>query len=168
MNSILKKEKSLYFRSIKNYLKCRLLKEHEYYIWRYIIFLRREESSKINIFKLYWRKKKNMLGAKLGITIYADVFDEGLHIWHYGNIVVNGYSKVGKNCVLHGDNCIGNNGKSDEAPIIGNNVDIGVGAKIIGNVTIADDIRIGAGAVVINSFYEKGITIGGVPARKLR
>ena len=66
------------------------------------------------------------------------------------------------------DNCIGNKGpKSSPCPIIGNNVEIGVGAKIIGGVTIADDIVIGAGAVVVDSFLEKGIIIGGVPARKL-
>ena len=45
---------------------------------------------------------------------------------------------------------------------------MGAGAKVIGNVTIADGIKIGAGAVVVSSFLEKGITIGGVPARKLK
>ena len=45
---------------------------------------------------------------------------------------------------------------------------MGAGAKVIGNVTIADNIKIGAGAVVVTSFIEPGITIGGVPARKLK
>ena len=48
-----------------------------------------------------------------------------------------------------------NSGKASEsgtAPIIGDNVDIGVGATIIGNITIADNIKIGAGAVVTKSF----------------
>ena len=53
-------------------------------------------------------------------------------------------------------------------PVIGNNVMMGAGAKVIGNVTIADNIKIGAGAVVVTSFIEPGITIGGVPARKLK
>lgn len=71
---------------------------------------------------------------------------------------------------MHGDNCIGNRGnfQKDGFPIIGNNVDIGVGAKIIGPVRIADDIRIGANAVVVNSFDEPGITIVGVPAHAVR
>ncbi|WP_418223325.1 hypothetical protein [Clostridium isatidis] len=168
MNEILKKEKSLYFKSKINYLKCKFLREHEYYIWKFVTYLRREETSKNILIKYFWRRKKNKLGSKLGFTIYANVFEEGLHIWHYGNIVVNGYAKVGKNCVLHGDNCIGNNGKDNGAPIIGDNVDIGVGAKIIGNVKIANNIKIGAGAVVISSFEEEGITIGGVPARRLK
>lgn len=168
MNKVLKNEWSIYFKNKKNYLKCRLLKEHEYYIWKYICFLRKEENSRILPIKYFWRRKKNIIGAKLGITIYENVFEEGLHIWHYGNIVVNGYAKVGKGCILHGDNCIGNNGKDDYAPVIGNSVDIGVGAKIIGNIKIANNIKVAAGAVVINSFEEEGITIGGIPARKLR
>ena len=63
---------------------------------------------------------------------------------------------------------IGNNGKDNDCPIIGNNVMIGAGAKVIGPVTIADNIKVAAGAVVVTSFTESGITIGGVPARKLK
>ena len=52
-------------------------------------------------------------------------------------------------------------------PQIGDNVDIGVGAKIIGDVTIANGIKIGANAVVNKSFNEENITIVGCPARKV-
>ena len=52
--------------------------------------------------------------------------------------------------------------------MIGNRVDIGVGAKIIGGITIADDVKIGAGAVVTKSCSEIGATLVGVPARKIR
>lgn len=45
---------------------------------------------------------------------------------------------------------------------------LGAGAKIIGNVTIADNIKIAAGAVVVCSFFEPGITIAGVPAKKVK
>ena len=54
---------------------------------------------------------------------------------------------------MHGDNCIGNNGKDDECPIIGSHVDIGVGAKILGGVHIADNCTIGAGAVSITFYF---------------
>ena len=47
-------------------------------------------------------------------------------------------------------------------------MDIGVGAVIIGNIEIADNIIIGANAVVNKSFKEEGITIAGVPARKIK
>lgn len=119
---------------------------------------------------MFYRTRKNRLGIIIGVDIPEGVFDEGLIIHHNGNIVVNGSSKVGKNCKLHGDNCLGNAGKKDEltnCPRIGNNVDIGVGAKVLGGITIADDIKIGANAVVTKSFNEAGITIVGIPAHKL-
>jgi serine O-acetyltransferase len=75
---------------------------------------------------------------------------------------------IGKNLHLHGSNCIGNDGKTNACPVIGDNVSLGVGAKVLGNVTIANHIKIGAGAVVLHSFLEEGITVGGVPARKLK
>lgn len=142
--------KSVYFKSKKNYIKCLLLCEHEYFIYRFVKMLRKEEKTHNKFLKMYYRRKKNILGRKLGFTIPAGVFDEGLHIWHYGNIVVNGNARVGKNCILHGDNCIGNNGKDLEAPHIGNNVDIGVGA------------------VVVSSFTTKGVTLVGIPAREVK
>ena len=105
------------------------------------------------------------LGEKLGFTIHKNVFGPGLRIWHYGNIVVNAYARVGRNCTLHGDNCIGNDGFGSKSPRIGDNVDIGVGAKIIGDIQIASNVIIGAGAVVNKDFLEENIVIAGVPAK---
>lgn len=156
--------KSIYFKDNKSYLRALVLREHEYYIYKFQKYLRGEEAAKTIFFKVYYRIKTNILGRKLGLTIPPDVFAEGLHIWHYGNIVVNRGARVGKNCVLHGDNCIGNNGNDNGCPIIGDNVDIGVGAKIIGNVHIANNVKIGAGAVVIKSCEELGVVLVGVPA----
>ena len=66
------------------------------------------------------------------------------------------------------NNCIGNNGLTNLCPKIGNNVDVGFGAVIIGDIEIADDIKIGANAVVNKSFLEPGITIAGVPAKRVK
>ena len=123
--------KNIYFKSNKKFLKYALLKEHEWYLYCFQKKLRAEEKAGNIVSKFIYRMSKNRLGAKLGIYIPAGVFDEGLHIWHYGNIIVNAESKVGKNCMLHGDNCIGNNGKTTGCPIIGDNVDIGTGAKVL-------------------------------------
>lgn len=116
----------------------------------------------------WYRRRKNMLGERLGIEIWDNTFDAGLRIYHAGNIVVNGNSRIGKNCRLHGSNCIGNDGYSEGSPTIGDNVRLGVGAKVIGDVTIADDVTIAAGAVVVDSFVERSVTIGGVPARRIK
>lgn len=146
------------------------------YLWKYQKLLRyteyhynrKKKSIYHGLMYLYYRRRKNKLGVKLGIEIWENSFGKGLIIHHSGNIVVNGMARIGENCQLHGSNCIGNDGKELDAPIIGNNVEIGVGAKVIGKVKIADNIKIGAGAVVVSSFLEEGITIGGVPARKLK
>ena len=74
-------------------------------------------------------------------------------------------------CDIHQGVNIGQGNRIGESnmgcPIIGDNVWIGPGVKIYGGIQIADDIQIGANAVVTKSFKEPGITIGGVPAIKL-
>jgi serine O-acetyltransferase len=49
------------------------------------------------------------------------------------------------------------------APVIGNNVDIGAGAKLLGRITIGDNVLIGANAVVIRDVPSNSIAVG-VPA----
>jgi serine O-acetyltransferase len=58
-------------------------------------------------------------------------------------------------------------GSWDKAPKIGNNVFIGPGAKIFGDIEIADNVAIGVNSVVNKSFLEPGITIAGIPAKKI-
>lgn len=157
-----------------NKLINKITHEHESRLMKYQVLLRKDEFYSntahgiTKILQVWYRWRKNCLGERLGITISKNVFDEGLMIWHYGYIVVNGQAKVGKNCSLHGNNCIGNDGISPKAPVIGDNVDIGAGAMIIGNVRVADNVKIGAGAVVVHSIDEPGVTVVGVPARIVR
>ena len=111
---------------------------------------------------LYYRKSQ-----KLGFSIGLNVFGPGLSIAHYGQLVVNENAKVGKNCRIHEGVTIGATNGNPEAPQIGDNVFIASGAKIIGNIRIADDVAIGANAVVVKDILEPGITVGGVPAKKI-
>lgn len=167
MNPVIAYEKSIYFNSKIHFLTSWITHEDNYLIWRYLYFLRREESAANKLTEYYWRRRKNDLGAKLGIIIYAGCCGKGLRIWHYGSTIISGDAKIGEDCTFHGQACIGNDGSSTAAPVIGNNVDIGVGAKIIGDITIADNIKIGAGAVVTKSCLEQGRTLVGVPAKML-
>ncbi len=167
MNPVIVYEKNIYFRSKLHYLTSWITHEDNYLIWRYLYFLRREEAASNKIAAYYWRRRKNDLGAKLGIIIYAGCCGKGLRIWHYGSTIISGDAKIGEDCVFHGQACIGNDGSGTAAPVIGNRVDIGVGAKIIGDITIADDVKIGAGAVVTKSCTEQGRTLVGIPAKIL-
>ena len=117
----------------------------------------------------YWRKKHNALGVKLGISIPINTFGCGLKIYHSQGIIVHKDARIGRDCSLHGMNCIGNNGKEtgkiNNTPIIGDFCDIGIGASVIGNIKLGDNIRIAAGAVVCNSFEKNNIILKGIPAR---
>ena len=76
--------------------------------------------------------------------------------------MINGNARVGKNCRLYGNNCIGNDGIHSECPVIGDNVRICVGAKIIGDVSIANNVIVAAGAVVNKDCLKEG---AGIPAK---
>lgn len=89
----------------------------------------------------------------------------GLQIHHYGNLVVNGGVRVGRNCSIHQGVNIGSNIGSDSVPQIGNNVWIGPGAKIFGAIKIADNVCIGANTVVNKSILQPNVTVAGNPSR---
>ena len=120
------------------------------------------------MFILYCRKVRR-LGQKLGFEIWHGIFDEGLVIYHFGGgIVVNSMARIGKNCHLHGNNCIGGNIGDQKSPKIGDNCVLGVGAKVIGDIQLGNNITIGAGSVVVKSCMEDGVTLAGVPARIIK
>lgn len=169
LKDVLRKDEIKYFKSKSKKIKLMLLSDHDYLIWKFVLALRYMEYHKNSSHKIryyLWEKRKNLLGAKYGLTMWPNCIAEGLRIWHYGSVVVNGKAKIGKNCQLHGENCIGNKGdNSVKAPVIGDNVDIGIGAKVIGDVFIANNVKIGANAVVTKSCYEEGAILVGVPAK---
>lgn len=116
----------------------------------------------------YLRLKLHKMGIRLGFLIPRNVFGPGLSISHYGPILVSDKATVGANCRIHPCVTIGVAGGSPNyAPRIGNNVFIGPGAVIVGNIEIADGIAVGANSFVNKSFREPDITIAGNPARKV-
>lgn len=172
-------EKKLYvYPSFKDRMLEYITNMPDIQLWRYMKLLRYAEyhynNRKGNIYHsimyLFVRRRKNIKGAKLGIEICENSCGKGLRICHYGNIVVNGYAHLGEYCVLHGANCLGNTGLPDDtgAPFLGDHVDIGVGASIIGNIKVASDVRIGAGAVVVKSCDVRGALLLGVPAKNVK
>ena len=83
---------------------------------------------------------------------------------HFGGIIVSGYAKFGDNCRIRNGVVIGLRRVEEKvAPIIGNNVDIGTGAKLLGPIRIGDNSLIGANAVVICDVPPNSVAAG-VPA----
>lgn len=155
----------------KHRIKIKITDDHTVEILRFLRFLRYEEyyrNRNRKLAELYYARKKNKLGNKLGFYVPPNCIGKGVSVYHIGSLIINGGAKIGDFCKFHGENCVGNDGIHSEAPVLGDRVDVGVGAKIIGDVRIANDIKIGAGAVVISSFEEEGITIAGIPAQKIK
>ena len=116
---------------------------------------------------IWWHLRYKRLSEKCGFSIPINCAGPGLCLPHYGTIVISGQAKIGENCKIHPGVCIGASSGKPEAKQIGNNVYIGPGAKLVGGGTIADNVVIGANAVVTGSVEEPGITIGGIPAQKI-
>lgn len=154
--------------TLKEKLLNWLIRPERYYIDRYVKFLRREEHYTFNrrnsIMAFWYKARKNRLGSRLGFIISAGCFGEGLQIEHYGSIIVNPKARIGRNCKIHGNCCIGSTGGyPDDSPVIGDHVDIGQGGQILGGIRIADNVKIGAGAVVVKDVLTPGVTVVGVP-----
>ena len=115
---------------------------------------------------LFYFFKYRKLGIRLGFSIPCDIIGPGLCLAHYGSIIISQYAKLGANCKIHSSVNIGATGGVKKAPSIGNNVYIGPGAKLIGDIDVVDDTVIGANAVVVKTIEEKG-TYGGIPAKKI-
>lgn len=139
-------------------------------VWKFQISLRKYEyhlNTKHILRRYFFKFINHYWKIKLGFDIPPNVFGKGLNIHHYGCIVVNANARVGEYCNIQQCVNIGQNHNSEDVPTIGDNVYIGPGAKIFGKIEIADNIAIGAGAVVNKSFLEEGITVAGVPAKKV-
>jgi serine acetyltransferase len=141
-------------------------------IWVFLSLLRKLEYIKNCKGGLFWKIIFNFiymiytrLSMRLGFSIPLNTLGAGASIIHRGTVVINKDARVGENSRIHVCTNIGafNGG----APKIGDGVYIGPGAKIFGDIEIADGIAIGANAVVNSSFLEKNISIGGIPSKKI-
>ena len=90
----------------------------------------------------------------------------GLRIDHFGAVVISPRAVIGRNCTIRQGVTIGNRKSLDDIPVLGDNVNIGAGAKILGAVHIGNDVKIGANAVVLSDVPD-GATAVGVPATVL-
>ncbi|MFZ5799886.1 MAG: serine O-acetyltransferase EpsC [Candidatus Omnitrophota bacterium] len=102
-----------------------------------------------------------------GIEIHPGAtIGKGLFIDHGMGVVIGETSILGDNITLYQGVTLGGTGKEKgkRHPTLGNNVVIGTGAKVLGNITIGDNSYIGANAVVIKDVPANS-TVVGVPGR---
>lgn len=103
---------------------------------------------------------------RTGIEIHPGAtIGKGLFIDHGTGVVIGETAIIGDNVIMfHGVTLggTGNEKTKKRHPTIGNNVFIGSGAKVLGNINIGNNVKIGANAVVLKD-VEEGRTIVGVP-----
>lgn len=101
-----------------------------------------------------------------GISIPASAkIGKGFYVGHFGGIILHSDVVMGENCSIGPGVLIGTRGVGSKGvAVIGNNVYIGVGAKILGKITIGNNVKIGANAVVVSNIPD-GATAVGIPAR---
>lgn len=119
-------------------------------------------------FSFFYKLMKTASEIITGIELPCEAtLGRRFRIDHFGGIIISGDAVFGDDCVVRNGVTVGlRHIEYGGSPIIGNRVDIGAGAKILGPIRIGDDVAIGANAVVITNVPSNCIAVG-VPARVL-
>ena len=116
--------------------------------------------------RLYWflfRIVETLTGVSF--TKAAEI-GPGLRIHHFGNIFIHSGVKIGANCTLRQGVTIGNRHEGGGVPVLGDDVELGAYAQVLGEIRIGDGARIGALSVVLQD-VPPGATAVGIPAKIL-
>lgn len=129
--------------------------------WRYTISYRPIRMVFSLIYKILYKMTQIVTGIELPCEAKVG---KNFRIDHFGGIIISGYAVIGDDCIVRNGVTIGlKNTAVPVAPHIGNQVDIGSGAKILGDIKIGNNVKIGANAVVLKDVPSNCIAVG-VPA----
>lgn len=106
----------------------------------------------------HWLNKV-LNGCVIGVRAQ---FGPGFVLIHPIGVVINSSTRGGRNVWIESGVVIGDN--RGGSPVLGDDIFVGAGAKIIGRVEVGSDVRVGANAVVLKS-VTPGTTVVGIPAR---
>lgn len=117
-------------------------------------------------FSVLYKTLKTFMQMITGIELPCETkIGKRFRIDHFSGIIISGDTVIGDDVVVRNGVTIGLKHTGQRgSPVIGNNVDIGAGAKILGSITIGDNVVIGANAVVIHDVPSNSLAVG-VPAR---
>lgn len=137
------------------------------YRWGKKISRSKSDLSQRILTPFYWlafRFTETMTGISLPLG--ADI-GAGLRIWHFGNIFINSGAVIGRNCTFRQGVTIGNRHENGPVPVIGDNVNFGAYAQILGGVKIGNNVNIGAMSVVLSDVPDNA-TVAGIPAKIIK
>jgi serine O-acetyltransferase len=111
------------------------------------------------LYRILFRFVRNFYGIEIPCSV---LIGRRVVIEHQHGIVIHGAAEIGNDCVIRQGVTIGNRylHLPFEAPKIGNGVNIGAGAVILGNITIGNNSNIGANAVVLKDVPNEATAVG--------
>lgn len=136
---------------------------HRFGVWRMAIRAKWLRAPFSVLYRMLYRRIRNRYAIDLP---YSVRLGRRVVVEHCGAIVIHGDASLGDGCIVRQGVTLGNRhlDRPFDAPQVGARVNIGAGAKILGRVTIGDDVSIGANAVVLED-VPPGVTVAGIPAR---
>lgn len=131
----------------------------------HFIYILRKTQASMNtpILGLIWRLRLRHFQIKYGFQIYPETqIGEGLYLGHWGSLVINPKTIIGKNCNIAQGVTIGqqNRGKNEGFPVIGDGVWIGTNAVIVGNIKIGNNVLIAPNSYVTFDVPDNSIVMG--------
>lgn len=156
-------------------LRARILRYDSYFLSRYFYHLRMTEwyelappSTHILWHKIMvvWHKfRLRKYGRMMGLQIPPHTVDFGIKLYHWGWMIVNSKAKIGKNLTIYPGVTVG--ASKSGVPTIGDNVFLGLGSKVFGDVTIGNNVIVAPNAVVVKNVPDNSI-VAGVPAKVIK
>ena len=116
--------------------------------------------------KIYAKVRYHKLGTKINVNIPPNVVGYGFRVPHLvGGVIINCIS-VGYNCTVNAGVIVGNNKRGGMA-VIGNNVDLTIGCKVIGSVHIGNNVIVAPNSVVVKDVPDNAV-VSGIPAKIIK
>ncbi|MGH1518925.1 serine O-acetyltransferase [Chryseobacterium sp. JK1] len=122
-----------------------------------------QKYQKTSVLSTFWRIILRHYQIKYGFQIYPETqIGEGFYLGHWGSLVINPKTIIGKNCNIAQGVTIGqqNRGKNEGSPIIGDEVWIGTNAVIVGAITIGNNVLIVPNSYVNFDVPSHSVVIG--------
>ena len=139
------------------------------YTWAYVKTLRYAEYHTNNhslwhtLCRLYYMYKLRKLSYRTAIQIPPNAVGPGLFLPHFGAVNINENSIVGRNVTIYSGVRLGWKNVGGPCPKVGNNVFIGTGTNIIGDVCIGDNAILGQNCVIIKDVEANSVVVAQAP-----
>lgn len=143
----------------------RALAVYRFGVWRMTIKNKWLRAPASIVYRWLFRRVRNHYGIEFPYSIQVG---RRLVIEHQSAIVIHGNTVFGDDCIIRQGVTIGNRHAAHpfDAPRLGNRVNVGAGAKLLGAITVGDGANIGANSVVVKD-VPAGVTVVGIPAKPI-